>query len=97
MNSHTYQALTRPARLILRSTVMVLVLLSSILVQSSSFREEARADENSPLTTSGLTVDFSSLPLSFVPNVGQLDPHIHYYVHGMGSELLFAHCWPAME
>ncbi len=90
MNSHTYQALTRSARLALRSTVIVLVLLSSLLVQSTDPREMVRADEGSSHTPSGLTLDYSSLPLSFIPNVGQLDPHIQYYVHGMGSELLFA-------
>ena len=90
MNSHTYQALTRSARLALRSTVIVLVLLSSLLVQTTSSHEAVRAEESSPDTPSGLTVDFSTLPLSFIPNMGRLDPHIQYYVHGMGIELLFA-------
>ena len=90
MNSYTYQALIGRVRPALRSIVMVLVLFSSLLVQSTSTPEAARADESVPQTPSGLTANFSALPLSFVPNLGQLDPHFQYYVHGMGTDLLFA-------
>ena len=90
MNSHTYQALIRRTRPALRSVVIVLILLSSLLVQGASPRQAARADDNAAPTAAGLTATFSSLPLSFVPNVGRLDPHFQYYVHGMGANLYFA-------
>jgi uncharacterized repeat protein (TIGR01451 family) len=90
MNSHTYQALIRRAQPVLRSVVIVLILLLSLLVQGASPRQAVRADDNASPTVSGLTADFSTLPLSFIPNMGLLDPSIQYYVHGMGGELFFA-------
>jgi uncharacterized repeat protein (TIGR01451 family) len=90
MNSHTYQALARRVRPALRSVVIVLIVLSFLLVQSASPRQAARADDNASPTAPGLAATFSSLPLSFVPNVGQIDPHIQYSVHGMGTNLYFA-------
>ena len=36
-----------------------------------------------------LVPDFGKLPLSFVPNIGQTDPTVHFQVWGMGGTLFF--------
>jgi|GEM_PF-736784 len=59
---------------------------------SSSELSRAKAagivSSNSPVP---MTSDFSQLPLSFVPNAGQLDLSVQFQAHGMlGSNLFFA-------
>ena len=37
-----------------------------------------------------LTPDFSNVPLSFIPNLGQTDPDVRFHVQGLGGMLFFA-------
>jgi uncharacterized repeat protein (TIGR01451 family) len=92
MISQMHPALIRSSRLLLRSIVITLVLLSLLTIHSGYNRAQdaAWAEESTPTTPSELTATLSTFPLSFIANAGQTDSQVRFHVRGMSSDLLFA-------
>jgi len=43
-----------------------------------------------PVTSPALTRDFGKIPLSFIPNKGQIDDQVSFYIHGTNETIYFA-------
>ncbi|PZR96591.1 MAG: hypothetical protein DLM69_10645, partial [Candidatus Chloroheliales bacterium] len=55
--------------------------------QTSVSQSQVSKPAGQPAASAAKLADLSKLPLSFVPNVGQFDPQVHYVAHGPGYTL----------
>ena len=76
-----------------KSIIWAIILISCFLLFSASTKI-SRAEKPQPFSAPApqlkVDADFGKMPLYFVPNKGQMDAHVAYYVQGKDKSLYFS-------